>query len=48
MVPLRADDLEPVVQVGELAGLQAFRTNANMHNSFRLCHPEVMILGTRH
>ncbi len=41
MIPLRAGDLEPVVQVGKLAGLQAFRMVANMHNSIRICHPEV-------
>jgi hypothetical protein len=41
MVPLQAGDLEPEVQVGKLAGLQAFRMDANMHNSIRFCHPEV-------
>jgi len=30
-----------MVQVGKLAGHQAFRIFANMHNSFRFCHPEV-------
>lgn len=43
MVPLRAGDLEPMVQVGQLAGLQAFRIEANMHNSTQFRHPEVSI-----
>jgi hypothetical protein len=41
MIPLWAGDLEPTVQVGKLAGLQAFRMVANMHNGYRFCHPEV-------
>lgn len=33
--------LEPKVQVGRRTVLQAFRTRANMHNSFQISHPEV-------
>jgi len=43
MVPLQNGDLEPMVQVGQLTGLQAFRSVANMHNGSQFCGPEVMI-----
>ena len=30
------------VQVGRLPAHQAFRIEANMHNSSQICHPEVI------
>jgi hypothetical protein len=44
-VPLQDDDLEPMVQVGQQTGLQAFRSFANMHNGTQYHRPEVMIKG---
>lgn len=44
-MPLQDDDLEPMVQVGQQTGLQAFRSDANMHNGTQCHRPEVMIKG---